>query len=114
MNINDPFGRVQSRQQKEYESLRDSLKELGVNTPEAARAILERIQRRGKTGLAIIVSATLLLALLFAKLFGFFLACGALAAFWVIKTTLRSREYVQRYMQEEIEEQNENLGTGTL
>ena len=46
MNLNDPFGRLQSKRQKEYESLRDSLKEIGLNNLEDAQALLEKLKDR--------------------------------------------------------------------
>jgi len=107
MNLNDPFGRLQSRRQTEYNSLRDSLKEIGLNNLEDAQALLDKLLRRGIWGLAIIVPATLLLALLLSGLRAFVLACGALAVFWLFKTTLNSREYVKRYIQEELEGHDE-------
>ncbi len=107
MNINDPFGRFQSKRRKEYESLRDSLKKLGLNNLDDAHALLEKLQRRGIWGLAIIVPVTLLLALVLPGLRAFIMTCGALAVFWLFKTTRNSREYVKRYMQEELVDHNE-------
>lgn len=107
MNFNDPFGLLQSKRQKQYESLRDSLKKLGLNNLDDAHALLEKLQRRGIWGLAIIVPVTLLLALLLPGLRAFIMTCGALAVFWLYKTTLNSREYVKRYIQEELADQNE-------
>lgn len=107
MNINDPFGRLQSKRQKEYESLRDSLKKLGLNNLDGAHALLGKLQRRGIWGLAIIVPVTLLLALVLPGLRTFIMICGALAVFWLLKTTQKSREYVKRYIQEELVNHNE-------
>ena len=91
MNLNDPFGRLQSKRQKEYESLRDSLKEIGLNNLDDAQALMDKLQRRGIWGLAIIVPITLLLTLVLSELRAFVLLCGALAVFWLFKTTLNSR-----------------------
>jgi len=107
MNLNDPFGRLQSKHEKEYESLRDSLKEKGLNNREDAQALLEKIRQRGIWGVGIIVPSSLLLALLFWDLRAFILLCGALAACWVIKTVMNSRKYVTRYIQEELMDRNE-------
>ncbi len=107
MNLNDPFGRLQSKRQKEYESLRDSLKKIGLNNLDDAQALLDKLQRRGIWGLTIIVPVTLLLALVLSELRAFVLLCGALAVFWLFKTTLNSREYVKRYIQEELGDRNE-------
>ena len=102
MNLNDPFGRLQSKRQKEYESLRDSLKETGLDNLADAQALLDKIQRRGRWGLTMIVPTTLLLALILPQLRALVLICGALAVFWLFKTVLNSRKYVKRYIQEEL------------
>lgn len=106
MNINDPFGRVQSKNKKEYESLRDSLKEAGVSNPDDAQDLLKKLQRRGMWGLAIIALTTLLLALVLPKLGAFVLICGAIVGIWLIKTTISSQEYIKRYIQEELSDRN--------
>ena len=107
MDINDPFGRLQSKRQKDYESLRESLKKIGINNLDDAYALLEKLQKRGIWGLAIIIPGTLLLALILPGLRAFVLICGVLAVFWLYKTTLKSREYVQRYILEELADHNE-------
>lgn len=107
MDFNDPFGRLQSKRQKDYDALRDSLKKMGLNNLDDAYVLLEKLQRRGIWGLAIIVPGTLLLALILPGLRAFVLVCGVLAVFWLYKTTLKSREYVKRYIQEELVEHND-------
>ena len=104
MNINDPFGRIESRRQKEYESLRLSLQEAGLTSRADAQALLEKLRRRGSWGLAVIVPVALLLALALPGLRAFVLACGVLAVFWLVKTVLKSQEYVKRYIREELGE----------
>ena len=107
MNFNDPFGRMVSKHQREYESLRASLKKMGINTPADAQALLERIQDRSKWGLAIIFTTSLLLSFMFPDLLYLFLLFGAVALFWLIKTTTKGREYVKRYIREELGETRE-------
>jgi hypothetical protein len=107
MNFNDPFGRIASRRQKEYESLCISLQEAGLTSLADAQALLEKIHRRGRWGLAVIVPVALLLALAFPELRAFILACGVLAVFWLIKTVLNSQEYVKRYIREELADHRE-------
>ena len=107
MNLNDPFGRLASKRQKEYESLRDTLKEKGLNNREDAQTLLQKLRQRGIWGVAIVVPSSLALALIFWELRAFFLICGSLGAFWVIKTVLNSQEYVKRYIREELEVRNE-------
>ena len=107
MDFNDPFGRLQSKRQKDYVALRDSLKKMGLDNLDDAYALLEKLQRRGIWGLGIIVPGTLFLALVLPGLRAFVLICGGLAVFWLYKITLNSREYVKRYILEELENHNE-------
>ena len=107
MNLNDPFGRLQSKRQKDYESLCLTLQEAGLTNRAQTEALLEKLRRRGRWGLAVIVPVALLLALALPELRVFVLMCGALAAFWLIKTVLNSQEYVKRYMREELAEHDE-------
>ena len=107
MNLNDPFGRMQSRRQKEYESIRLSLQEVGMTNPADAQALLEKLRRRGIWGLSIITPTALLLAFALPELRAFILACGVLAAFWLIRTSLSSQEYVKRYIREELGDHSE-------
>ncbi len=102
MNLNDPFGRIQSKRQKEYQSLRQSLQKMGINTPADARELLEKLYRRGIWGVAVIAPVTLFLMVALPELRFFVLGCGVLAGFLWIKTSLRSREYVKRYMREDL------------
>jgi hypothetical protein len=84
-----------------------SLQKAGLTNRADAEALLEKLGRRGIWGLAIIVPATLLLALALPELRFFVLACGALLVFWLCKTILRSKEYVKRYIREELADQDE-------
>ena len=107
MNLNDPFGRMASKHEREYDALRESFQKMSINTPDDAQTLIKKLQRRGKWGVAIIALTTLLLSLVFQDLLLLFLLCGAVAAFWLYKTTAMSQEYVKRYLKEEILEASE-------
>jgi len=106
MNINDPFGRMKDKHQRNYESLCLSLQKAGVTDRADAQALLVKLHWRGVWGLAVIVTVTLILALVLTELRFFILACGALLVFWLSKTSVNSQEYVKRYIQEELAEHN--------
>lgn len=108
MNFNDPFGRMQSKHQRHYESLCLSLKEANITNKDDAQALVGKIRRRGIWGLAVIVPVTLLLALVLPELRLFVLTCGGLLAFWTIKTCTKSQEYVKRYISEELADNDES------
>jgi len=102
MNINDPFGRMQDKHQRNYKSLCHSLKKAGVTNRADAQALLEKLRRRGIWGLVFTVLVTLLVALALPELRFFVLACGVLLGFWLSKTSLNGQEYVKRYIREEL------------
>lgn len=108
MNINDPFGRLQAKHQRNYESLCLSLQKAGLTDRADAQALLEKLRRRGIWGVAFIVPVSLILALVLPELRFFVLGCGALLVFWLIKTCLNSQEYVKRYMREELAEHDDS------
>ena len=108
MNINDPFGRIQDKHQRNYESLCLSLQKAGLTNRADAQALMKKLRRRGLWGLAFIVPVSLLLALALPELRFFVLACGALLVFWLSKTSLNSQEYVKRYIREELTEHDES------
>jgi len=111
MNINDPFGRMQDKHQRHYESLSLSLKKAGLTNRADAEALLVKLRRRGIWGLALIVPVTLLLALALPELRLFVLVCGVLLAFWLSKTSVKSQEYVKRYIREELAEHDESTSS---
>ncbi len=102
MNINDPFGRMQGKQQRDYESLCQSLRKSGVTTPVAAQQLLQNLGKRMRYGLAIIVPITVALALLFPEARIITLAVGGLLAVWVVNVSRRGQQYLTRYISEEL------------
>ena len=103
MNINDPFGRIQDKHQRNYESLCLSLKKAGLTNRADAEALLLKLRWRGIWGLAFIVLITLILTLALPELRFFILACGILLGFWL---SINSQEYVKRYIRQELAEQD--------
>lgn len=102
MNLNDPFGRVAQKQQGSYDSLRRSLQEAGVDTPDAAEAILKNMLRRSAviTLLVVLVTAAVVLALPSIRATALVLAFIVL--FWLLVTTLNGYSLVRRYIRNEL------------
>jgi len=98
VNINDPFGRMQDKHRRNYESLCQTLKKAGLTNRADAQALLKKLHWRGTRGLVLIVLVTLLLALALPELSLFVLACGVLLVFWLSKTSVKSQEYFKRYI----------------
>lgn len=109
MNINDPFGRIQDKHQRNYQSLCVSLRKAGITDQAAAQALLGRLRRRGIWGLALSIPTTLLLSLALPELLLLILVSGGLLVFWLSKTSLNSQEYVKRYMREELTVSDESI-----
>lgn len=104
MNLNDPFGRLEARQAKDYQSLRKALKEAGVDSREAAQRLHDRLGRRCRLSIAILLPVTLLLALLFPQAQVVFIALGGLGVLWVVNATRRGRMHLERYIAEEFDD----------
>lgn len=102
MKLNDPFGRVQNKQQQSYDSLRRSLIEAGVDSRAAAQSVFNSLLRR-----ALVVA--LLVALLTASVWLWLPQMGAAALvlafvvlFWLLSTTLNGCSLVRRFMRDEL------------
>jgi len=108
MNINDPFGRMKDKHQRDYESLCHSLQKVGLTNRADAQALLVKLRRRGIWGLAVIVLVTLILMLALQELRYFVLAGGVLLFFWLSKTSANGQDYVKRYMREKLDEHDES------
>ncbi len=102
MKLSDPFGRLESRHQRGYETMRTSLRQAGIETPEAALEIERQAWQRA----AIIVSAglaiLLLVAVLLPKLMPLALGLGLFLVVWVVTSTLNGKRYIKRYIDEEL------------
>ncbi|MEH6471536.1 MAG: hypothetical protein V7752_09800 [Halopseudomonas sp.] len=108
MNINDPFGRMQAKQQRDYESLCRSLRKAGLTNQADAEQLLKNLTKRIKYGLAIIITISLILLLLLPELRIVTAAGGGLAALWLVNATRRGKEYIERYMREELADHSDS------
>lgn len=108
MKLNDPFGRMARRNEREYESLAKSLQEAGMTDPAQAEQLLTKLDKRTRTGLTIIVPAAAILALLFPAYWMFTAAFALLICIWLVKTTQKARLYIRRYVAEYLTPQADN------
>lgn len=103
MKLNDPFGRMASRHQVGYESMRDTLRRGGVKTPQAAQELIHQSKQRAVKFSCIGLVVLLLLVCLLPKAlpiaFGLVLFFGA----WVASTTINGRRYIERFIDEELQ-----------
>jgi len=111
MKFSDPFGRLENRHQRGYVSMRDLLRNGGINTPEAALAIIRHSKERAQKFIAVAVAVSLLAALLWPEGIAVTLCLVLFFAVWVITSALNGQRYIRRYIDEELnskqEQQNE-------
>ncbi len=103
MKLNDPFGRLESRHQQGYESMRAALRQGGITTPEAAREVMRQAARRAVSLLAVGVLLLLMVALLLPKMVPLVLGLGVFLVVWIATSTLNGRRYINRYIEEELD-----------
>jgi ferric-dicitrate binding protein FerR (iron transport regulator) len=101
MKLNDPFGRLESRHQKGYESMKASLQQAGIDTPQAARSVVKQAWRRSAQVVAVGIVVLLLLALAIPKALPLALGLGLFLLVWVVSATLNGQRYIKRYVEEQ-------------
>ena len=103
MNINDPFGRMAKRHQTGYESVRATLQQAGIDTPQAAREIIRRTNIRSAKIVGFCLLALLLIAMLLPKLLPVALAIAFLILVWITTWVINGRRYIKRYIDEALD-----------
>lgn len=101
MKLNDPFGRMARRREREYESLKQALLKAGMTDAQKAGELRDNLAKRSKTGLMVVIPIIVILALVFREYAVFALAFGVLAILWLTNTSRRGQEYINRYIAEE-------------
>mgnify|MGYP000335803689 CR=1 FL=1 len=109
MSIHDPFGRLQKRQEREYQSLILTLKEAGIHTQSEAEQLIEKLGLRCQRGVLIVIAISLLITIVLPEFSVFTVSFGVLASVWLITFTKRSKRYIKRYITEEMDNSSEPL-----
>ncbi|MCL6416839.1 hypothetical protein MIB92_14355 [Aestuariirhabdus sp. Z084] len=102
MQLNDPFGRMATKRQREYEVVRESLQGSDVTTPEAGQDLLNNIRQRGKWMMGLAVPVALVPSVIVPQFALAFIVTGVLFIAWTFTTTRNGLRYVQRYIDEEL------------
>lgn len=105
MKLNDPFGRLEARHQRGYETMRTSLMQAGIATPEAAREVVSMAWRKAARILAVALLFLLLVMSLLPKAMPLVLGLGLFLVVWVTSSTINGGRYVKRYIEEELKGQ---------
>ncbi|MCW8890363.1 MAG: hypothetical protein OQL20_06880 [Sedimenticola sp.] len=104
MNMNDPFGRVEQKQQGNYDSLRRSLQDAGITTLSQAETVLQGMRKRAVFLLLLVLFLTALGVLFFPAASTLILVLSVILLFWLLVTTLNGFSLVKRYMKDELSE----------
>lgn len=102
MNINDPFGRMAKRHQTGYESVRATLQNGGIDTPEAAYELIKKTNIRSLKIVGFCLLVLILLAVLLPKVLPAALAIAFLVLVWITTWVINGRRYIKRYIDEDL------------
>jgi uncharacterized membrane-anchored protein len=102
MKLNDPFGRLESRHQRGYEQMKASLRQAGVDDPEAARVLIKQAWTRAVQVVMVGLVMMALLALAIPKAAPLALGLGVFLLVWVVSSTLNGQRYIRRYIAEDL------------
>ncbi|MCW8928769.1 MAG: hypothetical protein OQL19_00855 [Gammaproteobacteria bacterium] len=102
MKMNDPFGRVNQRQEGQYATLRETLKRNGVDNEESAKLCLKTMLVNAIRLVLGIVVVTIIIVFLLPNIKSITLTFAGLALLWVVTSNLNGWRFVKRYMKEEL------------
>jgi hypothetical protein len=102
MKLNDPFGRMELRHQTGYESMRDTLRKSGIDTPQAALEAIGQTKKRALKYTGMITVLFLPMMLLLPKALPVTLSLALFLVVWVAISTLNGQRYIQRYIVEDL------------
>jgi len=103
MKLNDPFGRMESRHQLGYESMRDTMRNSGIDTPDEAWEAIRRSKKRALKYLSIGMAVLLLVTLLLPKTVPVTLSLAVFLVVWIVSSTINGQRYIQRYIDDELD-----------
>ena len=102
MKLNDPFGRLESRHQLGYETMRDTLRNSGIDTPQAAQEVIDKSKKRGLKSVGVAIVLLLPLIVLLPKAMPVTISLVLFFVVWVFKSNISAQQYVQRYIDEDL------------
>lgn len=102
MKLNDPFGRLESRHQIGYESMRDTMRSSGINTQQAAQEFIKQSQKRASKIIGMIILLLLPLMWLLPKAMPVTVSLALFLVVWVAVSNINGKRYIQRYIDEDL------------
>lgn len=102
MKLNDPFGRLESRHQIGYESMRDTLRSSGIDTPQAAQEVIKKSKKGARKFIAVGLAVLVPLIVLLPKAMPVTISLALFYVVWVVKSNISAQNYIQRYIDEDL------------
>ena len=103
MKLNDPFGRMANRHQLGYESMRDTMRNSGIDTPDKAREVINQSKKRALKYMAIGIVVLLLVTWVVPKLMPVTLCLVLFWVVWIASSAINGHRYIRRYIDDELE-----------
>lgn len=103
MKLNDPFGRLEKRQQASYEMMRDAMQRGGIDTEQAAQDVIKQSKTRSLKFLSVVLAILLLILTLVPKYMPVLACLAIIMIIWAVKSMVSGKRYVDRYIKEEIQ-----------
>jgi hypothetical protein len=104
MKLNDPFGRLASRHQLGYESMRDTLRKNCIDTPQAAMEAIRQTRKKALQYIAVVIALLLPLILLLPKAMPVTISIALFLVVWIATSALNGQRYIRRYIDEDLKQ----------
>jgi hypothetical protein len=110
MKLNDPFGRLEKKNQAAYAMMREAMQKGGINTLQKAQDVIVRSKNRTLKFLAVVLAVLLLAGVMFPQFVPAIVCLGLIIVVWGVKSMINGRGHVQRYIDEELQGKTEEQG----
>jgi hypothetical protein len=102
MKLNDPFGRLESRHQIGYESMRDTMRSNGINTQQAALEFIRQSKKRALKFLGVAMVLLLPVIWLLPKAMPVTVSLALFLIVWIVNSNINGQRYIKRYIDEDL------------
>ncbi len=103
MKFKDPFGRLEKRHQLGYESMRDTMRNSGIDTPDEAWETIRQTKKRALKYMSLGTAVLLLVTWVLPKLMPVTLSLALFLVVWIASSAINGQRYIQRYIEDELE-----------
>ena len=96
MDLSDPFGRMKHKRAREYEALRQTLLNAGINDQSAALVVMARIRQRAIYYALFLLVMVGVVAQFFPQVLGLAVVFGVVLVLWGLSSARNGQSYVAR------------------